>query len=101
MSNIQEPLKKIFDRHRIVFWYDTDKELRADYEALDLPDVIKVGDKLQTDEILHKLRKICANFSTWYFRNAPQCGANLQGASNLPWIKTEASCILLEHAFAD
>ena len=42
MSNIQEPLKKIFDRHRIVFWYDTDKELRADYEALDLPDVIKV-----------------------------------------------------------
>lgn len=42
MSNIQEPLKKIFDRHRIVFWYDTDKELRADYETLDLPDVIKV-----------------------------------------------------------
>ena len=42
MSNIQEPLKKIFDRHHIVFWYDTDKELRADYEALDLPNVIKV-----------------------------------------------------------
>ncbi|MCD4755890.1 MAG: hypothetical protein K8R75_08835 [Deltaproteobacteria bacterium] len=33
MSNIQEPLKKIFDRHRIVFWYDTDKKLRADYEV--------------------------------------------------------------------
>ncbi len=56
MSNIQEPLKKIFDRHSIVFWYDMDKELRVDYEALDLPDVIKVGDKLQTDEIFHKLR---------------------------------------------
>ena len=42
MSNIQEPLKKIFDRHRIVFWYDTNKELRADYKALDLPDVVKV-----------------------------------------------------------
>ena len=42
MSNIQEPLKKIFDRHRIVFWYDTDKELRADYKALELPDVTKI-----------------------------------------------------------
>ena len=42
MSNIQKPLKKIFNRHRIVFWYDTNKELRADYEALDLPGVIKI-----------------------------------------------------------
>jgi len=39
---IQEPLKKIFDRHRIVFWYDTDKELRDDYKALDLSDVTKI-----------------------------------------------------------
>jgi len=42
MSNIQKPLKKIFNCHRIVFWYDTYKELRADYEALDLPGVIKI-----------------------------------------------------------
>jgi len=42
MSNIQEPIKKIFDRHRIVFWYDTDKELRADFETLDLPEVSKI-----------------------------------------------------------
>jgi len=31
---IQEPLKKIFERHRIVFWYEADKGLRADYEAI-------------------------------------------------------------------
>jgi len=42
MSNIQVPIKKIFDRHRIVFWYDADKELRSDFEALDLPEVTKL-----------------------------------------------------------
>lgn len=42
MANIQEPLERLFTRHRIVFWYDTDKELRADYEAVDLTDVVKI-----------------------------------------------------------
>jgi uncharacterized protein (TIGR02687 family) len=42
MSNIQDPLYKLFQKHRIVFWYDTDKELRDDFENLDLPDVTKI-----------------------------------------------------------
>jgi len=35
-------LKKIFEKHRIVFWYDTNKELRAEYESLSLPGIEKV-----------------------------------------------------------
>ena len=42
ISNITGPLLKLFDRHRIVFWYDTKKELRADYEGLVLDGVEKI-----------------------------------------------------------
>ena len=42
MANIQEPLQKLFNRHRIVFWYDTDKEMREEYEAVEMPDVVKI-----------------------------------------------------------
>ena len=33
MSQIETALTKIFDRHRIVFWYDAKRELRAEFNA--------------------------------------------------------------------
>ena len=42
MSNIQEPLIRLFKKQRIVFWYDADKELRSDFEAVELPGVDKI-----------------------------------------------------------
>lgn len=42
MTEIEQALTRIFDRHRIVFWYDEKRELRAEYEALALPDVEKI-----------------------------------------------------------
>lgn len=42
MDRITQALTRIFDKHRIVFWYDAKKELRKDYEALNLPDVAKI-----------------------------------------------------------
>jgi len=41
-EQILSALKKHFERHRIIFWYDTKKELRADFDALELPDVEKI-----------------------------------------------------------
>ena len=35
-------LIRLFDKHRIIFWYDGKKELRTDYEALELTDVKKI-----------------------------------------------------------
>lgn len=35
-------LTKLFDRHRVVFWYDAKQELRDDFEILSLPDVEKI-----------------------------------------------------------
>lgn len=42
MNKIKEALIKILDRHRIVFWYDAKKELRNDFETLDIPSVEKI-----------------------------------------------------------
>ena len=42
MEQIKQSLNRIFDRHRIVFWYDAKQELRSEYEALDLPEIEKI-----------------------------------------------------------
>ena len=43
MSNrIAQALTRLFDRHRIVFWYDAKQELRDDFEALSLTGVVKL-----------------------------------------------------------
>jgi uncharacterized protein (TIGR02687 family) len=44
MSNpkITQALTNLFDKQRIVFWYDTRHEFRADFAALELPGVDKI-----------------------------------------------------------
>ena len=41
-NRVTQALTKLFDRHRIVFWYDSKQELRDDFEALQLPGVEKL-----------------------------------------------------------
>ena len=43
MSSITQALVRLFDRHRIVFWYDVKRELRQEFEALALPEVVKIA----------------------------------------------------------
>lgn len=54
MENIRQALIKLFDRNRIVFWYDEKNELRSDYEILDLPEVEKI--ELKNNEFGVKYR---------------------------------------------
>ncbi|HID51893.1 MAG TPA: BREX-1 system phosphatase PglZ type A, partial [Anaerolineae bacterium] len=42
MNEIVQALDRLFERHRIIFWYDAKRELRAEYEAVNLPGVEKV-----------------------------------------------------------
>lgn len=42
MNEIEQALTRIFDRHRIVFWYDVKRELRDEFDALALPGVEKI-----------------------------------------------------------
>jgi uncharacterized protein (TIGR02687 family) len=39
---VAQALTKLFDRHRIVFWYDAKLELRNDFETLSLPGIEKL-----------------------------------------------------------
>lgn len=39
---IIQALTSLFDKQRIVFWYDTRREFRGEFETLDLPDVEKI-----------------------------------------------------------
>src|SRR3972149_4021921 len=42
MNKIDQALSRLYDKHRIVFWYDAKKELRPEFEALSLPEVEKI-----------------------------------------------------------
>lgn len=41
-TRIAQALTKLFDKHRIIFWYDSKQELRAEYEALTLDNIEKI-----------------------------------------------------------
>jgi uncharacterized protein (TIGR02687 family) len=41
-ARIQQALGNLFDKQRIVFWYDTRREFRAEFETLVLPGVEKI-----------------------------------------------------------
>lgn len=40
-DRISQALSRLFDKHRIVFWYDAKHELRGDFETVSIPDVEK------------------------------------------------------------
>ncbi len=42
MTQIAQALTRLFDRHRIIFWYDTKRELFAEFESLDLTGIEKI-----------------------------------------------------------
>lgn len=42
MDKISQALTRLFDKHRIIFWYDEKQELRAEYESLWLAGVEKI-----------------------------------------------------------
>ncbi|TQE98820.1 MAG: BREX-1 system phosphatase PglZ type A, partial [Spiribacter salinus] len=41
-DQLQSTLKRLFDRHRIVFWYDAARELKNDFDALSMDGVEKL-----------------------------------------------------------
>lgn len=41
-DRIAASLRRLFEEHRIVFWYDADRDMRAEFDALDLAGVTKL-----------------------------------------------------------
>ncbi|MBK7767403.1 MAG: BREX-1 system phosphatase PglZ type A [Sulfuritalea sp.] len=71
-GKIGQALSRLFDKHRIVFWYDTKHELRADYAALDLPGVEKI--ELANNEfgIKHLILRQQPDQKFLLYRDGPQ-----------------------------
>jgi uncharacterized protein (TIGR02687 family) len=71
-DRITQALSKLFDRHRIVFWYDAKQELRGDYDALNLPGVAKI--ELANNEYTVKYRILREEPDRKFliFRDGPQ-----------------------------
>lgn len=55
MSKIEQALEKLFESHRIVFWYDEKKELREDFESISLNSFEKLEINNNEFNIKHKI----------------------------------------------
>ncbi len=55
MDKISEAIIRQFEKHRVVFWYDTKQEMREEFEALGWPDVIKIELKGTEFGIKHRI----------------------------------------------
>ena len=55
MTKIAEALKTVFKKNRIVFWYDSKKELREDYEELEFSDIEKIELKNNEFRVKHRI----------------------------------------------
>ena len=71
-DRIAQALNKLFDKHRIVFWYDAKKELRKEFESLSLPGIEKI--ELRNNEFGVKYRTLRAEAEQKYliYHEGPQ-----------------------------
>ncbi|PKG74684.1 BREX-1 system phosphatase PglZ type A [Shewanella sp. GutCb] len=73
-SRISVALKRLFAKHRIVFWYDDKQELRADYESLELENIEKIEIDNNEFSIKHRLLRGApkTNFLLYKEGNQPE-----------------------------
>jgi len=58
MSKIEEGLNRLFEDHRVIFWYDEKGELKEDYANLQLEEVEKVQVDHNPFEIKYRVNKL-------------------------------------------
>tara|TARA_R100000687_G_scaffold23493_1_gene19742 strand:+ start:9997 stop:12495 length:2499 start_codon:yes stop_codon:yes gene_type:complete len=71
-SQIQTALTRLFDKHRIVFWYDTKQELRSDFEAVSIPDVEKLEIANNGYGLKHRILRESPEQKFLLYREGPQ-----------------------------
>jgi len=71
-DRIVKGLGAAFDRHRIVFWTDTARELRETFEALDLPGVEKIGLANNEFAVKHRILREAPQGRFLIYREGPE-----------------------------
>ncbi|MTW21817.1 BREX-1 system phosphatase PglZ type A [Allochromatium palmeri] len=71
-NRVAQALTKLFERHRIVFWYDTKEELRGDFEALRLPGIEKLEVKNNEYGLKYRILREEPEQKFLLYREGPQ-----------------------------
>ncbi|QCF27726.1 BREX-1 system phosphatase PglZ type A [Hydrocarboniclastica marina] len=71
-GRISQALSRLFDKHRIVFWYDTKHELRGDFEAVSIPDVEKAEIANNEYGLKHRILRESPEQKFLLYKEGPQ-----------------------------
>ena len=71
-QQITHALSRLFDKHRIVFWYDTKQELRSDFEAVSIPDVEKLEIANNEYGLKHRILREAPEQKFLLYKEGPQ-----------------------------
>lgn len=72
MSRILTALETLFNKHHIVFWYDTKRELRNEFEALMLPGVESIELKNNEYGVKHRILREAPEQKFLLYHEGPQ-----------------------------
>ncbi len=72
IDKIAKALTQRFEKHRIVFWYDANKELRGDYESLALPDIEKIELKNNEFKVKYQVLRESPKQKFLLYQEGPQ-----------------------------
>lgn len=71
-NRIAQALTRLFEKHRIVYWYDAKSELRADFEAVSLDGVDKIEVANNEFGIKHRILRHQPEDKFLLYRDGPQ-----------------------------
>lgn len=71
-DRISQALSRLFDKHRIVFWYDTKHELRGDFEAVSIPHVEKLEIANNEYGLKHRILRESPEQKFLLYKEGPQ-----------------------------
>ncbi len=71
-DRIAASLRRLFEEHRIVFWYDAARDMRAEFEALDLEGVIKLEVANNEFGLKHRILRQESDCRFLLFKDGPE-----------------------------
>lgn len=71
-NKIAQALERLFDKHRIVFWYDSKHELRDDFDSLSLTGITKLEIRNNEYALKHRILREEPEQKFLLYREGPQ-----------------------------
>ena len=71
-DQIAASLQRLFDEHRIVFWYDAARDMRSEFDAVDIAGVIKVEIANNQFGLKHRMLRQEPNAKFLVFHDGPE-----------------------------